>query len=139
MTTNAIAATDMKTIVWNAFAQAVLLMSYEWMKSGLASVEETPFDALPQRPAKKEELQGLFDHVEETLDARGYFRPAEKKPKLVENLRAILTRPSFTGTEIQVMRGIISCLDRFTRESPRGAANPNRTRNRRPKVPRGDE
>ncbi|MEW9615273.1 RNA methyltransferase [Shinella sp. S4-D37] len=120
-------------------AQAVLLMSYEWMKSGLASVEETPFDALPQRPAKKEELQGLFDHVEETLDARGYFRPAEKKPKLVENLRAILTRPSFTGTEIQVMRGIISCLDRFTRESPRGAANPNRTRNRRPKVPRGDD
>jgi tRNA/rRNA methyltransferase len=117
-------------------AQAVLLMSYEWMKSGLASVEETPFDALPQRPAKKEELQGLFDHVEETLDARGYFRPAEKKPKLVENLRAILTRPSFTGTEIQVLRGIISCLDRFTRESPRGAANPNRTRNRRPKAPR---
>ena len=120
-------------------AQAVLLMSYEWMKSGLASVEDTPFDALPQRPAKKEELQGLFDHVEETLDARGYFRPAEKKPKLVENLRAILTRPSFTGTEIQVMRGIISCLDRFTRESPRGATNPNRTRNRRPKVPRDDE
>ena len=120
-------------------AQAVLLMSYEWMKSGLASVEDTPFDALPQRPAKKEELQGLFDHVEETLDARGYFRPAEKKPKLVENLRAILTRPSFTGTEIQVMRGIISCLDRFTRESPRGATNPNRTRNRRPKVPRGDD
>ncbi|MCT7666588.1 RNA methyltransferase [Shinella kummerowiae] len=120
-------------------AQAVLLMSYEWMKSGLTSVEDTPFDALPQRPAKKEELQGLFDHVEETLDARGYFRPAEKKPKLVENLRAILTRPSFTGTEIQVLRGIISCLDRFTRESPRGAANPNRTRNRRPKVPRDDD
>ncbi|MFC6444138.1 RNA methyltransferase [Shinella zoogloeoides] len=120
-------------------AQAVLLMSYEWMKSGLASVEDTPFDALPQRPAKKEELQGLFDHVEETLDARGYFRPAEKKPKLVENLRAILTRPSFTGTEIQVLRGIVSCLDRFTRESPRGATNPNRTRNRRPKVPRDVE
>ncbi|MCQ4629544.1 RNA methyltransferase [Shinella sp. CPCC 100929] len=120
-------------------AQAVLLMSYEWMKSGLASVEDTPFDALPQRPAKKEELQGLFDHVEETLDARGYFRPAEKKPKLVENLRAILTRPSFTGTEIQVLRGIVSCLDRFTPESPRGATNPNRTRNRRPKVPRDDD
>jgi tRNA/rRNA methyltransferase len=116
-------------------AQAVLLMSYEWMKSGLSSLEETPFDALPQRPAKKEELQGLFDHVEETLDARGYFRPAEKKPKLVENLRAILTRPSFTGTEIQVLRGIVSCLDRFTREAPRGVAGPNRTRNRRPKVP----
>ena len=120
-------------------AQAVLLMSYEWMKSGLASLEETPFSALSQRPAKKDELQGLFDHVEEALDARGYFRPPAKKPKLVENLRTILTRPSFTGSEIQVLRGVVSCLDRFTRESPRGAPSPNRTRNRRPKVPRDFE
>ena len=64
---------------------------------------------------------------------------AEKRPATGENLRAILTRPSFTGTEIQVLRGIVSCLDRFTRESPRGATNPNRTRNRRPKVPRDDD
>lgn len=117
-------------------AQAVLLMSYEWMKTGMASLEDTAFQALPQRPAKKDELQGLFDHVEEALDARGYFRPAAKKPKLIENLRSALTRPSFTGSEIQVLRGIVSCLDRFTREAPRGAGAPavNRTRNRKPKV-----
>ena len=121
-------------------AQAVLLMSYEWMKTGMGSLEETAFGALPQRPAKKDELQGLFDHMEEALDARGYFRPAAKKPKLIENLRSALTRPSFTGSEIQVLRGIVSCLDRFTREAPRGAGAPtvNRTRNRRPKVPRDD-
>ena len=119
-------------------AQAVLLMSYEWMKTGMGSLEETAFGALPQRPAKKDELQGLFDHMEEALDARGYFRPAAKKPKLIENLRSALTRPSFTGSEIQVLRGIVSCLDRFTREAPRGAGAPtvNRTRNRRPKVHR---
>jgi tRNA/rRNA methyltransferase len=122
-------------------AQAVLLMSYEWMKTGMGSLDETAFNALPQRPAKKDELQGLFDHVEEALDARGYFRPAAKKPKLIENLRSALTRPSFTGSEIQVLRGIISCLDRFTREAPRGAGAPelNRTRNRRPKVSSDDE
>ena len=121
-------------------AQAVLLISYEWMKTGMGSLEETAFGALPQRPAKKDELQGLFDHMEEALDARGYFRPAAKKPKLIENLRSALTRPSFTGSEIQVLRGIVSCLDRFTREAPRGAGAPtvNRTRNRRPKVPRDD-
>ena len=121
-------------------AQAVLLMSYEWMKTGMGSLEETAFGALPQRPAKKDELQGLFDHMEEALDARGYFRPAAKKPKLIENLRSALTRPSFTGSEIQVLRGIVSCLDRFTREAPRGAGAPtvNRTRNRRPKEPRDD-
>jgi tRNA/rRNA methyltransferase len=120
-------------------AQAVLLMSYEWMKTGMGSLEETAFSALPQRPAQKDELQGLFDHVEEALDARGYFRPAAKKPKLIENLRSALTRPSFTGSEIQVLRGIISCLDRFTRDAPRGTPSPNRTRNRRPKAARDDE
>lgn len=113
-------------------AQAVLLMSYEWMKTGLSSPDETAFDALPQPPATKSDLQGLFDHVEEALDARGYFRPADKKPKLVENLRTILTRPGFTATEIQVLRGVISCFDRFTRENPRGSISANRIR--RPRV-----
>lgn len=105
-------------------AQAVLLMSYEWMKTGMESLEETAFQALPQPPATKEDLQGLFDHVEDALEARGYFRPIAKKPKLVDNLRAVLTRPSFTASEIRLVRGVISCLDRFTREAPRGAGAP---------------
>ena len=59
-------------------AQAVLLMSYEWLKTSMVSPEETSFQALSQKPATKEHLQGLFDHVEEALDARGYFRPSPK-------------------------------------------------------------
>ncbi|MDQ0320495.1 tRNA/rRNA methyltransferase [Pararhizobium capsulatum DSM 1112] len=105
-------------------AQAVLLMSYEWMKTSMESLEQTSFQALPQVPATKDELQGLFDHVEDALEARGYFRPIAKKPKLIDNLRAVLTRPSFTGSEIRLVRGIISSLDRFTREAPRGAGAP---------------
>jgi hypothetical protein len=42
----------------------------------------------------------------------------------VENLRAVLTRPSFTASEIRLVRGVISALDRFTRNSPRGAGAP---------------
>lgn len=113
-------------------AQAVLLMSYEWLKTGMESVEETAFQALPQQPATKEDLQGLFDHVEDALDARGYFRPLAKRQKLVENLRAVLTRPGFTGSEIRVIRGVISSLDRFTRETPRGAGAPADGRNGKP-------
>ncbi|MFT2212834.1 RNA methyltransferase [Rhizobium giardinii] len=109
-------------------AQAVLLMSYEWLKTSMASPEETSFQALSQKPATKEHLQGLFDHVEEALDARGYFRPVAKKPKLVENLRAVLTRPAFTESEIRLVRGVISSLDRFTREAPRGAGAPENSR-----------
>lgn len=112
-------------------AQAVLLMSYEWLKTSMASPDETSFQALEQKPATKEHLQGLFDHVEEAIDARGYFRPVAKKPKLVENLRAVLTRPAFTESEIRLVRGVISCLDRFTRETPRGAGAPENSRARK--------
>lgn len=105
-------------------AQAVLLMSYEWMKSGMEDLGETPFQPVEQRPASKEELFGLFDHVEEALDARGYFRPAAKKPKMIDNLRAALSRRAFSAQEINIFRGVISSLDRFSRQSPRGAGAP---------------
>lgn len=105
-------------------AQAVLLMSYEWMKSGLESFEATPFQALEQRPATKEHLFGFFEQIEEALDARGYFRPLPKKPKMVDNLRAVLSRRAFTETELQVLRGVVSSLDRFNRQHPRGSGSP---------------
>lgn len=100
-------------------AQAVLLMSYEWMKSGMEDLSETLFQPLEQRPGTKEELFGLFDQVEEALDSRGYFHPAPKKPKMVDNLRAVLSRRAFTSQEIGVLRGVISSLDRFARKYPR--------------------
>ncbi|PDT18157.1 RNA methyltransferase [Rhizobium sp. J15] len=100
-------------------AQAVLLMSYEWMKSGMEDLEAVPFQALEQRPSTKEQLFGLFDQLEEALDSRNYFHPPSKKPKMVDNLRAVLSRRAFTEQEISVLRGVISSLDRFTRNSPR--------------------
>jgi len=105
-------------------AQAVLLMSYEWMKSGMEDLTVTAFQPVEQRPATKEEVQGLFEHIEEALDARGYFRPPAKKPKMVDNLRAVLSRRAFTAQEISVFRGVISSLDRFSRLKPRGSAAP---------------
>jgi tRNA/rRNA methyltransferase len=100
-------------------AQAVLLMSYEWMKSGMEDLEAVPFQALEQRPSTKEQLFGLFDQLEEALDSRNYFHPPSKKPKMVDNLRAVLSRRAFTEQEISVLRGVISSLDRFSRDSPR--------------------
>ena len=105
-------------------AQAVLLMSYEWMKQSMESRDATPFQAVEQAPATKDQLFGLFEHLEEALDARGFFRPAAKKPKMIDNLRAVLSRRAFTAPEIKVFRGVISSLDRFSRKHPRGTGNP---------------
>ncbi|NEJ73660.1 TrmJ/YjtD family RNA methyltransferase [Rhizobium phaseoli] len=105
-------------------AQAVLLMSYEWMKSGMENIGAVPFQAMGQTPSTKEQLFGLFDQLEEALDARGYFHPAGKKPKMIDNLRAVLSRRAFSEQEISVLRGVISSLDRFSRKSPRGGRFP---------------
>jgi tRNA/rRNA methyltransferase len=105
-------------------AQAVLLMSYEWMKSGMDDVASVPFQATSQTPSTKDQLFGLFDQIEDALDSRGYFHPIEKKPRMIDNLRAVLSRRAFSKQEISVMRGVISSLDRFTRKTPRGGRFP---------------
>jgi tRNA/rRNA methyltransferase len=105
-------------------AQAVLLMSYEWMKSGLASETDTAFSGPEVQPAPKAQLQSLFDHLEGALEARGYFRPPEKKAKMIDNLRAVLTRAGFGQDELHVLRGAISSLDRFSPAMPKGEGSP---------------
>lgn len=102
-------------------AQAVLLMAYEWMKSGLESASQTAFEGPEFPPAERHQLQGLIDHLDEALSARGYFRPPSKKPKMLDSLQAVLTRPGFTEPEIRVLRGVVSSLDRFSPDEPRGA------------------
>jgi len=61
----------------------------------------------------------MFEHIEEALDARGYFHPPEKKPKMIDNLRAVLSRRAFSEQEISVFRGVINSLDRFPRQWPK--------------------
>ena len=107
-------------------AQAVLLMSYEWMKSGLDSETDTAFKGPEIQPAAKEHLHGLLAHLESALDARGYFRPAPKKPKMVDNVRAVLTRAGFTEAELKVLRGVVASLDYFSPKEPRGSGYPAR-------------
>ncbi|MFE0014001.1 RNA methyltransferase [Mesorhizobium sp. NPDC059054] len=107
-------------------AQAVLLMSYEWMKSGLENETDTNFSTPDMLPATKEQLHGLFAHLEAALESRGYFRPAAKKPKMVDNLRAVLTRAGFAEPELKVLRGVVASLDYFSPKEPRGAGYPER-------------
>jgi tRNA/rRNA methyltransferase len=107
-------------------AQAVLLMAYEWRKAGLDRETDTPFSGPEMLPAPKEELHGLFAHLEEALDTRGYFRPPSKKPKMADRLRSVLSRPAFSSGEIKVLRGIVASLDYFSPKEPRGAGYPSR-------------
>lgn len=105
-------------------AQAALLMSYEWMKSGLESETETRFRGPELEPAPKADLQGLITHLEDALEARGYFRPPERREVMSNNLRAILTRPGYSAAEVKLLRGVVSSLDYFSPKNPRGSGAP---------------
>lgn len=104
-------------------AQAVLLMSYEWIKTGDQAVRP-PDIALA--PAEKLHIESLMSYLDKVLDERGYFRTEDKKPKMMDNLRALFTRPGFTVEELAVLRGVLSSLEKFSPKNPRGSGAPDR-------------
>ena len=93
-------------------AQAVLLMAYEWRRQS-DSGAALPFEGGLEVSAPREELLGLFGHLEETLDRTGFFKTEDKRPTMVNNIRAIFTRASLSSQEIRTFRGIISSIDRL--------------------------
>ncbi len=89
-------------------AQAVLLMSYEWMRSEEAGLPIGQPDSLP---ARKQDLYGLFEHLETALDRENYFRPEHKRATMVENLRTILQKAQLSQQEIHALRGVVATLE----------------------------
>lgn len=101
-------------------AQAVLLLAYEYRRHR-AGGTALPFGDNMAETAPREELVGLFGHLEDTLDRSGFFTAPDKRPTVINNLRTMLARGRFTSQEIRTLRGVISSIDR-KHERP----NPNR-------------
>lgn len=92
-------------------AQAVLLMAYDWRRASDGGV--LPFTEPPESPpATKEQLMGLFEHLEGVLDTTGFFTTPDKRPSMVDNLRVALTRARLTAQEVRTFRGVVSSIDR---------------------------
>ncbi|MEL6966455.1 MAG: RNA methyltransferase [Pseudomonadota bacterium] len=89
-------------------AQAVLLMSYEWLNSAEVAL---PIAEPPSLPAQKHELFGLFEHLETVLDRENYFRPDHKRATMVENLRTIFQKAELSQQEIHALRGVVATLE----------------------------
>lgn len=101
-------------------AQATLLLGYVWMRGsekaslGRVTTYETPVtEGLymgHDRPATKEELAGLFEHLEMELERLGFFNPSHKRPTVVRNVRTMLSRMAPTEQEVRTLRGIVATL-----------------------------
>jgi tRNA/rRNA methyltransferase len=103
-------------------AQAVLILGYEWMRGsaaaslGRVTTYETPVTTglylNDDRPATKEEMLGLFEHIEAELERSGFFNPPHKRPTVVRNVRTMLSRMNATEQEVRTLRGIVATLSK---------------------------
>lgn len=101
-------------------AQAVLLVSYEWMKETKRGTlgrvtsyerELTPgLNTRGSRPATKEELYGFFDHLEAELDRLGFFNPPHRRQTVMRNVRTMFARMNASEQEVRTLRGIVATL-----------------------------
>jgi tRNA/rRNA methyltransferase len=93
-------------------AQAVLLVGYEWFQSGLeeTALTDTVLPYPGARPAKSEDVRLFFEHLEAELDATGFLRPLEKRPRMVRNLRNLFLRARLSDNEVRTLRGVVRYL-----------------------------
>jgi tRNA/rRNA methyltransferase len=101
--------------------QAVLLLGYEWLKGesvapplGRATAFDGPATegiALPDtRPATRQELFALFEHLEAELDRTGFLYPPEKRASMVRAIRNMFHRMGATEQDVRTWRGIVASL-----------------------------
>ncbi|HAH10618.1 MAG TPA: rRNA methyltransferase [Alphaproteobacteria bacterium] len=100
-------------------AQSVAILAYEWMKlaGGLSVARPSLMGA---RPARREDLFGLFAHLEAELDRVEFLYPPAKRPAMVRNIRNMWHRANLTYQDVQTIRGMITALTRTPkRRKPR--------------------
>lgn len=89
-------------------AQAVLLVGYAWMQAGERPL---PFSQpLKSPPARKQEFNAFFAHLEQELDAAGFFRSEEKRLTMSRNLRNIFQGLSLSQQDIHTLHGVVASL-----------------------------
>ena len=88
-------------------AQCALLCAYDW-----ARAEAPPPVARLAEPATRAEVEHLARHMEEDLEAAGFFFPPGKAESMRANLRAMWARLPLGRADVQTLHGILRKLAR---------------------------
>ena len=88
-------------------AQAVILLTYEWSRR--AELAVPPAKEL-EPAAPHGELDALIEHLNEELEAKGYFHPPSRTQATKNTLRTIFTKTGWSSREVKAVRGIIRAL-----------------------------
>jgi tRNA/rRNA methyltransferase len=88
-------------------AQSAVILGYEWWQQ---QAKPAPIIRDISEIAPREEWDGMFSQLEGYLDASDYFRAAEKKPIMWQNVRNMLHRSGMTAQELRTFRGMLRSL-----------------------------
>ena len=95
-------------------AMSVLLMGYEWFRSGaLGSAVAAPPMA---PPASRENLAFFLDRLLGMLEETGFLYPPEKAPRMAASVQAIFTRNRLSEQELRTLHGILSSFRQPSRD-----------------------
>ena len=72
-----------------------------------APIERPTGDSMP---AARGSVELLLNHLDDELDASGFYRSHNQRPMMQQNIRNIFTRADMTEQETQTLRGVISKL-----------------------------
>jgi tRNA/rRNA methyltransferase len=92
-------------------AQAVLIVAYEWRLAGEEGAA-LPFGEEARALASRDQLVGMFEHLEAALDQAGFFHPSQKRPHITLVIRNFLQRAQLSEQEVRTMRGMFAALER---------------------------
>ncbi len=92
-------------------AMAVQLLAYE---ARLALVEETSDSGggKGEPLASAGELEGFFEHLEQVIVATGFLDPDNPR-QMMKRLRRLFQRQAMTRNEVNILRGILSSVEKY--------------------------
>jgi tRNA/rRNA methyltransferase len=86
-------------------AQAVQIMAYECRMATVASTHMPSGIGFQGELAKAEQIEGMFNHLEQALIEIDFLDPAHPK-KLMSRLRRLFSRSALETEEVNILRGI---------------------------------
>jgi tRNA/rRNA methyltransferase len=90
-------------------AQAALLVAYEWFQAEDQTADI--FISNEERPATKEEMNSIFQRIENGLEERDYFaQMMARKPIILKNMRNMFLRFGLMESDVRAFHGIFKGL-----------------------------
>ena len=79
--------------------------------AGLIKFKNAPFKKSKKiKSASKKEIQSMLSLCVKNLDEINFFRPKEKRPKMLENLRNIFYKMDLSDKETRILSSVFASL-----------------------------